>query len=84
MARDRVGLASWEELEPTEQARLLEQEIWKPAVYAAWMEERATEEERRLSKTSRRGPSGSSKSAALRRRRGAQQEAGEGEDEYID
>jgi hypothetical protein len=36
MARDRVGLASWEEMTVAEQDRLLEKKIWLGEVYAAW------------------------------------------------
>ena len=36
MARERVGLASWEELSVAEQDKLLEKKIWRKDVYQAW------------------------------------------------
>eukprot|EP00598_Pedospumella_elongata_P000336 CAMPEP_0184972874 /NCGR_PEP_ID=MMETSP1098-20130426/4811_1 /TAXON_ID=89044 /ORGANISM="Spumella elongata, Strain CCAP 955/1" /LENGTH=341 /DNA_ID=CAMNT_0027495261 /DNA_START=44 /DNA_END=1069 /DNA_ORIENTATION=- len=58
MARECVGLASWEELSVAEQDKLLEKKIWRKDVYQAWMEERAAEEARRLSKLASKGTKG--------------------------
>lgn len=40
MARERVGLATWEEMSEQEQDKLIEQKIWLSAVYNAWIAER--------------------------------------------
>lgn len=50
MARDRVGLATWEELSKEEQDKLLALEIWKQENYEKWMEEREAEEMKKILK----------------------------------
>lgn len=46
MARDRVGLAEWEEvLTEEEKQKLIEREIWKQDVYEQWIEEQVKEAE---------------------------------------
>lgn len=75
MARDRVGLASWEELEPAEQGKLIERCIWKADVYEAWVAERVAEEAKRQAKLR-----GGKVPAGMRRRKGAASEEDEEED----
>lgn len=79
MARERVGLASWEELEPSEQSKLIEREVWKREVYEAWVAERVAEEARRQSKA-RGGRDGK---GGLRRRKGAAQDE-DSDDVYVE
>lgn len=80
MARERVGLATWEEMPPSEQDKLITAQIWDATVYAAWIEERQAEEARRLAKLKKSSSGGSLKQ--LRRRKGASGDDDEGEDDY--
>jgi hypothetical protein len=50
MARDRVGLGSWEELSEEEREKLVAMRIWESAVYDKYIEDRDAENERRSSK----------------------------------
>eukprot|EP00428_Durinskia_dybowskii_P063030 CAMPEP_0170384016 /NCGR_PEP_ID=MMETSP0117_2-20130122/15778_1 /TAXON_ID=400756 /ORGANISM="Durinskia baltica, Strain CSIRO CS-38" /LENGTH=349 /DNA_ID=CAMNT_0010639747 /DNA_START=34 /DNA_END=1083 /DNA_ORIENTATION=+ len=82
MARNRVGLASWEELEPSEQAKLIEKKIWLSEVHSAWVEERVAEETKRLQKL--RGKGGGGSRDNLRRRKGGAAARDSDDDEYIE
>lgn len=50
MSREKVGLATWEEMDETIRHKLIEREIWKSDVYAAWVEEKQVEELKKNSK----------------------------------
>ena len=50
MARNRVGLGSWEYLTSEEREKLIEMQIWKQEVYDQWIADREAEELKRLQK----------------------------------
>lgn len=76
MSRDRVGLATWEELSTEEQEKLLAQEIWKQENYEKWIEEKEEEEMKKILK--QKG------SKALKKKKLKQRLEEEDEDEYIE
>lgn len=82
MARERVGLATWEELPAAEQDRLIERCIWQPAVHAAWVEERQAEEAKKMAKLRKSASGGSLSGKQLRRRKGAVGEEDEEDNDY--
>lgn len=47
MARERVGLGSWELLSEAEREKLMEMRIWERDVFEKYVEEREAEAERR-------------------------------------
>jgi capsule polysaccharide export protein KpsC/LpsZ len=73
MARDRVGLATWEDFPEEEKEKLLEMEIWKREVYERWIEEKEAEELKRIKKMSK----------GKKRRQRYEDEEGD-EDTYVD
>ena len=76
MSRDRVGLATWEDLSPEEQDKLIEMEIWKQEVYEKWIEDKQEEEMKKFIK--QKG------SKALRRRKQRMEEYEEDDNDYIE
>ena len=85
MARERVGLASWEELDTAEQDKLIEKQIWQVEVYNAWVEEKVAEETKRLNKLNRSGklgPANSSGKAFKKRGANAGQDDDNEDDDY--
>jgi hypothetical protein len=73
MARDRVGLTTWEDFPEEEKEKLLEMEIWKKEVYEQWIEEKEAEELKRIKKMSK----------GKKRRQRYEDEEGD-EDTYVD
>jgi hypothetical protein len=73
MARDRVGLGSWEELSEEEREKLVALRIWESAVYDKYIEEREAENERRSSK----------RDAKLQRQGGGRRPQQRSEDEEV-
>jgi hypothetical protein len=53
MARDRMGLVTWEDLAEEEKEKLLGTEIWKREVYEQWIEEKEAEELKKIKKMSK-------------------------------
>lgn len=50
MARNRIGLGSWEYIPQEEREKLIEMQIWKQEVYDQWLADREAEEMKRLQK----------------------------------
>jgi hypothetical protein len=84
MARDRLGLATWEELEPAEQRRLIEREVWRREVHEAWLAERAAEEAKRLGKLRGKGGKDRDREGARRRRGRGAAEQEDSDDGFIE
>lgn len=77
MARERVGLGSWELLSEAERTKLLEMRIWETEVYEKYVADREAEAEKRALKRERGGRPG----RGGRRARGEEDEV---EDELIE
>ncbi len=75
MARQRVGLGTWEELPESEKEALIERRIWEAPVHAQWVEDREAEESKRVAKKMSKMRGG---------RRGRGDEEDETETEYIE
>ena len=71
MARDRIGLASWEDLSETEKNKFIEMEIWRKEVYDKFVSDKLQAEENKVASSKKK----------QKRRRGA---ADADEDEYIE
>jgi len=77
MARDKIGLFTWEETSDEQKQKFIDMEIWKDEVYNAWVAEMEAEELKRQSKSNK----GSKKK---KRRNQADSDDEVRGDEYID
>lgn len=73
MAREMVGLATWEELTEAEKTKLLEKKIWLHSVYDSWKTEKVAEMEKKVARKMGR-----------RHRRSAQDDEDETDPDYIE
>jgi hypothetical protein len=80
MAKEKIGLGSWEEMSEEDHTKLIEREIWKQENYDQWikeMEEEAEKETKKMKKLSKK----------IKGKKGKQQESEYDEyeeDEYVE
>lgn len=79
MARDRVGLGTWEELEEEKRQEFIDMEVWKAGVYEEYVKKVEEEEERKLQQMAAKYK----KASRRRKGRGADEDLDEDYD-YVD